>query len=162
MAAKFRGMEDSFKRMLTDAVSSLREEGSIAPKGGVPTETMAGHHEEGTSAAGGVRRSEIPSLSASAQRGETPNLFHNEPNRRHVKMEFPKFREEDPTSWVSKAKQYFAYQEMPLEQRVSFASYHLEDEANEWWQATSKALDEDGVSVSIRGRTLGPIWTNCC
>lgn len=37
---------------------------------------------------------------------------------------------------------------MPLEQRVSFASYHLEDEANEWWHATTKALYENGVSVS--------------
>lgn len=84
-------MEDSFKRMLSDAVSSLREEGSIAPKGGIPTETMTGNHEVETSAAGGIRRSTIPSPSASIQRGENPNPLPNGPNRRHVKLEFPKF-----------------------------------------------------------------------
>ena len=61
---------------------------------------------------------------------------------------FPKFQEGDPTAWLSKAKQYFTYQEMPLDRRVSFASYHLEDEANEWWQATSKALHEEHVPVT--------------
>ncbi|CAN6937020.1 unnamed protein product [Brassica oleracea] len=49
----------------------------------------------------------------------------------------------DPTEWLSKAKQYFAYQGVPRAQQVSFASYHLTEEANEWWLATSKALGID-------------------
>uniref|UniRef100_A0A0D3BQN0 Ty3 transposon capsid-like protein domain-containing protein n=1 Tax=Brassica oleracea var. oleracea TaxID=109376 RepID=A0A0D3BQN0_BRAOL len=49
----------------------------------------------------------------------------------------------DPTEWLSKAKQYFAYQGVPRAQKVSFASYHLTEEANEWWLATSKALGID-------------------
>lgn len=68
--------------------------------------------------------------------------------QRHVKLQFPKFNEGDPTSWISKTKQYFAYQNIPQDQRVSFASYHLEDEANEWWQATTKALEEEATPIT--------------
>lgn len=31
---------------------------------------------------------------------------------------------------------------------MSFASYHLEDEANEWWQATAKALEEEATLIT--------------
>lgn len=63
-------------------------------------------------------------------------------------MEFPKFTDGDPTSWLSKAKQYFGYYDIQYEQKVSFASYHLNDEANEWWQATSKALNDDQTPIT--------------
>ncbi|CAE6071179.1 unnamed protein product [Arabidopsis arenosa] len=38
---------------------------------------------------------------------------------------YPRFDGGDPTEWLSKLKQYFTLHEIPSEQRVSFASYHL-------------------------------------
>lgn len=78
-----------------------------------------------------------------AQQEETVNPFAAPPRAplHQIKLEFPKFCGEggDPSEWISKAKQYFSYHEMPMEQRVSFASYHLSEDANEWWQVLSKA-----------------------
>lgn len=37
---------------------------------------------------------------------------------------------------------------MPYDQRVSFGSYHLNDESNELWQATTKALNEDQTPIT--------------
>lgn len=130
IADKFRNMEESFRQMLTEAVTNMREEGSSAPRGS--------------------RRDETTQPSGSVQRDNTNSLAPNSQNvpHRHVKLVFPKFSEGDPTAWMSKAKQYFAYQDLPNEQWVSFASYHLEDEANEWWQATAKTLREEGTLVT--------------
>lgn len=154
MNAKFRGMEDSFKQMLAEAVSSIREDGSSASKRVHQAETIAANRDgganrdRGTSATGASRGHEVHQSATTFQRGENVNFLVHGPNQRHVKLEFPKFKQGDPTSWVSKAKQYFAYQEIPLDRRVNFASYHLEDEANEWWQATSKILGEEGIPVT--------------
>lgn len=30
---------------------------------------------------------------------------------------------------------------------VDFVSYHLEDDANEWWQAMSKTLNKDQIRI---------------
>ncbi|CAL9238536.1 unnamed protein product [Arabidopsis halleri] len=62
-----------------------------------------------------------------------------------MKLDFPRFKGGDPTAWISKANQYFDYNGTPKDQKVQFTSYHMEDEASEWWQAISKALREDGV-----------------
>lgn len=67
---------------------------------------------------------------------------------RQFKLEFPKFSDGDPTAWLSKAKQYFSYLDMSYDQRVSFGSYHLNYEANEQWQATTKALNEDQTPIT--------------
>lgn len=69
------------------------------------------------------------------------------PNHCPVKLEFLRFSGEDPTEWVSKANHYFNYQGMPLDQQVSFSSYHLDGVANEWWQVISKALREDQIPI---------------
>lgn len=62
---------------------------------------------------------------------------------RQIKLDCPRFDGGDPTEWLSKIKQYFTFHEIPMEQRVSFAAYHLTSEANGWWQAISKALHLD-------------------
>lgn len=75
--------------------------------------------------------------------GENPFAPVVQGHHRHVKLDFPRFHSDDPTECMSKAKQYFAYHEMPRDQRVSFASYHLSEEANEWWQSLTKARRND-------------------
>lgn len=59
---------------------------------------------------------------------------------RHIKMNFPRFSGGDLTQRLRKTKEYSAYKGVTRAQQVSFASY-LTEEVNEWWLATSKALD---------------------
>lgn len=122
-----RSLELSFRQTLAEAISGLQEGGSNAPRAS--------------------RRTDETQHQGSFQR-ENANPLGQIMAHRHVKLQFPKFNEGDPIAWISKAKQYFAYQNIPPDHRVSFASYHLEDEANEWWQATMKALAEEETVVT--------------
>ena len=49
-----------------------------------------------------------------------------------LKLPFPKFDGEDPSSWIYKAEQYFEFQRVTLEQQVHIASFHLEGFALQW------------------------------
>lgn len=51
-----------------------------------------------------------------------------------AKLEFPKYSGEDPTEWFNRVDQFFEYQGTTEAQKVSLASFHLEGEANQWWQ----------------------------
>jgi hypothetical protein len=54
---------------------------------------------------------------------------------RHVKLDFPRFNgEEDPTVWVCRAEQFFRFQGTQEEDKTSLASFHLEGEAQLWYQ----------------------------
>ncbi|KAL4197196.1 hypothetical protein AMTRI_Chr04g249880 [Amborella trichopoda] len=54
---------------------------------------------------------------------------------RMVKLDFPKFNgEEDPTSWVRRADQFFEFHHTPEEDRVPLASFNLEADAQLWYQ----------------------------
>lgn len=121
---KFRGMEQSFNRTVDESLQHMMEM------------VMQGR-ESGSSATCGNQGPD-PSI----QRGGQTNPFDPAPtlaNLHHVKIELPRFSGGDLTEWITKAKQYFEYHELPAEQRVSFGSYHLTVEANEWWQALKKA-----------------------
>ncbi|GJU54013.1 uncharacterized protein Tco_1227727 [Tanacetum coccineum] len=52
-----------------------------------------------------------------------------------LKLDFSRFnRKEDPTSWVCRAEQFFRFHSTPAEEQVSIASFHLEDDAQLWFQ----------------------------
>ena len=51
-----------------------------------------------------------------------------------VKLEFPRFRGEDPSGWVCIAQQYFQLYSIPLNRRILLAFYHMEDEDLVWFQ----------------------------
>jgi len=53
---------------------------------------------------------------------------------RTVKLEFPRFKGENPSGWVYKAQQFFHLYNIPLNQRILLASYHMEEEALIWFQ----------------------------
>lgn len=48
---------------------------------------------------------------------------------RPVNLDFPKFDSIDPTNWVLKAQQYFAFGQIPDNQRVPIAYFHMEGKA---------------------------------
>ena len=51
-----------------------------------------------------------------------------------MKLDFPKFCGEEPTSWIYKANQYFKYYRIPKPEKLMMASFHMEGEALVWFQ----------------------------
>nr|GEZ77696.1 organic solute transporter Ost-alpha [Tanacetum cinerariifolium] len=52
-----------------------------------------------------------------------------------LKLDFSRFnRKEDPTSWVCRAEQFFRFHATPAVEQVSTATFHLEDDAQWWFQ----------------------------
>lgn len=63
--------------------------------------------------------------------GESSNMHSNA----SVKLEFPLFNgREGPTSSLCRAEQFLQYHGTPEEERVMLASFHLEGEAQLWFQ----------------------------
>jgi hypothetical protein len=54
-------------------------------------------------------------------------------NPRSVNLDFPKFDGNDPTNWVLKAQQFFVYGQVPDNQRVPIAYFHMEGKALQWY-----------------------------
>ncbi|KAG6643376.1 hypothetical protein CIPAW_09G207300 [Carya illinoinensis] len=75
--------------------------------------------------------SDTGSEEANARENETTQTL-----RMHsrVKLDFPRFAGEDPIMWLDRVKQYFSTQEIQGKRKVVLASFHLEGEANQWWQ----------------------------
>jgi hypothetical protein len=65
-----------------------------------------------------------------------------------AKLEFPRYSGNDPTEWFNRVDQFFEYQETTDTQKVSLASFHLEGEANQWWQWLHRAYKEEGRTVT--------------
>ena len=67
---------------------------------------------------------------------------------RIAKLEFPRYFGDDPTEWFNRTTQFFEYQETTNEQKVALASFHLEGEANQWWQWLCRTYQEEGRIVT--------------
>ena len=64
-----------------------------------------------------------------------PSGSHSAVIPRVAKLDFPCFnRNEDPTSWICHAEQFFKFQNIAEEEKISLATYHLEEEAQLWYQ----------------------------
>ena len=56
-----------------------------------------------------------------------------------IKVEFPRFRGENPSGWIYKANQFFQLYGTPPNQKILLASYHMEDKALIWFQDAKEA-----------------------
>ena len=65
-----------------------------------------------------------------------------------AKLEFPKYYGADPTEWFNRVAQFFEFQDTTDNQKVSLASFHLEREANQWWQWLHRAYQEEDRVVT--------------
>ena len=65
-----------------------------------------------------------------------------------TKLEFPKFSGGDPTIWINRVDQFCAFQEVAVEDKVRLASFHLEGEANYWWQWYKKTMDDEHSNIT--------------
>ena len=63
-----------------------------------------------------------------------PSGSHSAVIPRVTKLDFPRFNgNEDPTSWICRAEQFFEFQNIVEEEKISLAAYHLEGEAQLWY-----------------------------
>lgn len=51
-----------------------------------------------------------------------------------MKLEFPSFFGEEPTSWIYKANQHFTYYNILDNEKLMMASFHMDGEALVWFQ----------------------------
>lgn len=65
-----------------------------------------------------------------------------------MKMVFPRFFGDEPIEWLDRVVQFFAYQQLAKEQKVTLAAFYLEGEANQLWQWIPKVYWTDGQSVT--------------
>lgn len=65
-----------------------------------------------------------------------------------TKLEFPRYSGDDPNVWLNRVVQYFDYKQIPEEQKVSLAAFHLENEANKWWQLVQRMYRDERVAIS--------------
>lgn len=63
---------------------------------------------------------------------------------------YPTFNGSNPISWLSWTSQYFDLYEIAREDRVCFAAYYLEGEANIWWQWISRVYRKKGKHLRWR------------
>ncbi|KAK8483156.1 hypothetical protein V6N12_019587 [Hibiscus sabdariffa] len=73
---------------------------------------------------------------------------HQLVSSRLAKLEFPKFAGDDPTEWLNKVQQFFTFQNVTEANKVSLTSFHLEGEANQWWQWLLRTVKEEGKEVT--------------
>ncbi|KAJ8637799.1 hypothetical protein MRB53_012066 [Persea americana] len=76
---------------------------------------------------------------------EQPKNKYKEKNK--PKMTFPSFKGEDPISRLSRARQFFSFQEVKSNERVEYASFFLKGEANQWWQWVRRLYRKKHKSV---------------
>ncbi|KAH9766092.1 hypothetical protein KPL70_002068 [Citrus sinensis] len=61
---------------------------------------------------------------------------------RMIKLDFPRYNgSEDTTSWVCRVEQFFHLHQTPEEERVALASFHLEGDAQQWFQLIKQERD---------------------
>jgi hypothetical protein len=76
----------------------------------------------------------------SFQGGRQPTI-----TTRQVKLDFPRFNgDEDPTMWICRAEQFFRFQGTLEGEKTALASFHLEGEAQMWFQILIREEREIG------------------
>jgi len=65
-----------------------------------------------------------------------------------TKLEFPQYSGDDPNMWLNRVVQYFDYKQIPEEQKVYLAAFHLESEANQWWQWVQNLYKEEQIPIT--------------
>lgn len=132
------GMQDSMKRMelgindklhhLEETISELAE--SLSATKGTPSHST--HENAGSSQ---------PSKEENAG-------GHQQLPLRVAKLEFLRYSGDDPIEWFNRASQFFEYRDTKHCQKVALTSFHLEGEANQWWQWLRRAYREEARIVT--------------
>lgn len=65
-----------------------------------------------------------------------------------AKLEFSRYMGDDPTERFNRVHQFFESQAIPEAQKVSLVTFHLEGEANQWWQWLRRTYRSEGRVLS--------------
>lgn len=129
-------MQDSMQRMemgINDKLHHLEEVISKLADSISASKGVSSHHEH---------------AALSRPRREKSGRERQQFPSRLAKLEFPCYSGDDPTEWFNCVTQFFDYQETTDDRRVVLASFHLEGEANQWWQWLRRAYQEDKQIVT--------------
>lgn len=63
------------------------------------------------------------------------------------KLTCPTFNGTDPSSWLSRVQQYFDLNEVGKADKVRYAAFFLEGEANVWWQWANRVYRKKGKTI---------------
>ncbi|KAL5180957.1 hypothetical protein HKD37_01G001981 [Glycine soja] len=55
-------------------------------------------------------------------------------HRHHMKLDVSRFDSNDPLGWIFKISQFFDYQGIPDHERLTVASFYMDDPALSWYQ----------------------------
>ena len=73
-----------------------------------------------------------------------------------AKLDFPRYDgSKDPTLWIFRAEQFFEFQGTSLEDQVKLAAYHLEKDAQLWYQRRKNQghlVTWDGIKAGLLER----------
>lgn len=69
-------------------------------------------------------------IPATPQTPPHPPVTHNP----HLKLEVPRFDGQDPLGWIFKISQFFDYQGVPEQERLTVVSFYMEGPALSWYQ----------------------------
>ena len=99
---------------------------------------LSSHRDEGE----GSHRSGKNSEGRIPTNGGHSGSSNNQSYAPRLELDFPRFNgTEDPTSWLCRAEQFLRFHEIPMEDQVSLASFHLEGEAQLWYQLLQQESD---------------------
>lgn len=65
-----------------------------------------------------------------------------------AKLEFSRYMGDDPIERFNRVHQFFESQAIPEAQKVSLVTFHLEGEANQWWQWLRRTYRSEGRVLS--------------
>lgn len=51
-----------------------------------------------------------------------------------MKLDVPRFDGQDPVGWIFKIQQFFDYQGLPDHERITVASFYMDDPTLSWYQ----------------------------
>lgn len=81
------------------------------------------------------------------ERNPRDNHGGDDRGRGKPKIFCPTFSGNDPITWLSRVTQYFYLIEIHRKERIRYAAYYLEGEANMWWQWISHVYKKQSKKI---------------
>lgn len=141
------GLQNNFSRMVVGVTDKLHHIEDVLSKLSEillanPTVTASNPSDPTTNSPNGRSRS-IQEESREISEGGQPFF-----SSKLASLEFPRFSRDDPTEWFTRVDQFFEFQGTTAPQKVSLASFHLQGEANQWWQWLRRSYKEEDKEVT--------------
>ncbi|XP_028186557.1 uncharacterized protein LOC114373245 [Glycine soja] len=81
-------------------------------------------------------------------------------HRHHMKLDVPRFDGSDPLGWIFKISQFFDYQGIPDQERLTVAAFYMDGPALSWYQWMSRNGFFPSWSVMLQTGTVSDYLTD--